>query len=48
MLDAGSDLENSIFNALHGYYRAGFSALRGSLELSRRGSSCNPALGAAS
>jgi hypothetical protein len=33
MLDAGSDLENSIFNALHGYYRAGFSALRSALEL---------------
>lgn len=33
MLDAGSDLDNSIFNALHGYYRAGFSALRSALEL---------------
>lgn len=33
MLDAASDLENSIFNALHGYYRAGFSALRSALEL---------------
>ena len=33
MLDAGSDLENSIFNALHGCYRAGFSALRSALEL---------------
>jgi len=33
MLDAGSDLENSIFNALRGYYRAGFSALRSVLEL---------------
>ena len=28
----GSDLENSIFNALHGYYRAGFWALRSALE----------------
>ncbi len=33
MLDAGDDLQNSIFNALHGYYRAGFSALRGVVEL---------------
>jgi hypothetical protein len=33
MLDARSDLENSIFNALHGYYRAAFSALRSALEL---------------
>ena len=33
MVDAGSDLENSIFNSLHGYYRAGFSALRSALEL---------------
>src|ERR1019366_5262740 len=33
MLDAGNDLQNSIFNAVHGYYRAGFSALRGAVEL---------------
>lgn len=33
MLDAGDDLQNSIFNALHGYYRAGFSALRGVVDL---------------
>lgn len=33
MLDAGDDLENSAFNALHGYYRAGFSALRSVLEV---------------
>jgi hypothetical protein len=33
MLDAGNDLDNSIFNTLHGYYRAGFSALRSVLEL---------------
>jgi hypothetical protein len=33
MLDAGDDLQNSMFNALHGYYRAGFSALRSVIEL---------------
>jgi hypothetical protein len=33
MLDAGDDLQTSIFDALHGYYRAGFSALRNVLEL---------------
>ena len=33
MLDANDDLQNSFFNALHGYYRAGFAALRNVLEL---------------
>jgi hypothetical protein len=33
MLDAFDDLQSSIFNALHGYYRAGFSALRNVLEV---------------
>ena len=33
MLDAGDDLQNSVFNALHGYYRAAFSSLRGVTEL---------------
>ena len=33
MLDAGDDLQNSVFNALHGYYRAGFLALRSVVEL---------------
>lgn len=33
MLDAADDLQTSIFAALHGYYRAAFSALRNVLEL---------------
>jgi hypothetical protein len=33
MLDANDDLQASMFDALHGYYRAGFSALRNALEL---------------
>ena len=33
MLDAGDDLQNSFFNALHGYYRAAFSSLRGVIEV---------------
>jgi hypothetical protein len=33
MLNAGDDLQNSIFNGMHGYYRAGFSALRSVVEL---------------
>lgn len=33
MLDASDDLQNSTFNALHGYYRAGFSALRSVVEI---------------
>jgi hypothetical protein len=33
MLDTGADLQSSMFNALHGYYRAGFSALRSIVEL---------------
>lgn len=33
MLDAGDDLQASIFDALHGYYRTSFSALRNVLEL---------------
>jgi hypothetical protein len=33
MLDAAADLQSSMFSALHGYYRAGFSALRSIVEL---------------
>ncbi len=33
MLDANDDLQASMFDALHGYYRTGFSALRNVLEL---------------
>lgn len=33
MLDADDDLQTSLFSALHGYYRAGFSGLRNVLEL---------------
>jgi len=33
MLDANDDLQASTFDALHGYYRTGFSALRNVLEL---------------
>jgi hypothetical protein len=33
MLDACDDLQASIFDAIHGYYRTGFSALRNVLEL---------------
>ena len=33
MLDAGNDLQASIFNAVHGYYRCAFSCLRNVLEL---------------
>jgi hypothetical protein len=33
MLDACDDLQSSTFCALHGYYRAGFSALRNVLEV---------------
>jgi hypothetical protein len=33
MLDAADDLKTSVFSALHGYYREGFSALRNVLEL---------------
>lgn len=32
MLDAGDDLQSSMFNALHGYYRAAFAGLRNVLE----------------
>lgn len=39
MLDAADDLQTSIFNALHGHYRAGFSALRNVLELMAIGTS---------
>jgi hypothetical protein len=39
MLDSADDLQASIFNALHGYYRAGFSALRNVLELTAVGTS---------
>jgi hypothetical protein len=33
MLDASDELESALFNAMHGYYRTGFSALRNVLEL---------------
>jgi hypothetical protein len=33
MLDVADDLQTSLFSALHGYYRSGFSALRNALEL---------------
>jgi hypothetical protein len=33
MLDAGDDLQNSVFNALHGYYRSAFSSLRSVIEV---------------
>lgn len=33
MLDAADDLQTSLYSALHGYYRAGFSSLRNVLEL---------------
>lgn len=33
MIDAADDLQSSIFCALHGYYRAGFSGLRSVLEV---------------
>jgi hypothetical protein len=33
MLDAHDDLQASIFDALHGYYRTAFSALRNAVEL---------------
>jgi hypothetical protein len=39
MLDAADDLQASIFNALHGYYRARFSTLRNVLELMAIGTS---------
>jgi hypothetical protein len=39
MLDAGADLQSSMFSALHGYYRAGFSALRSIVELMAVGAS---------
>jgi hypothetical protein len=37
MLDAADDLQSSIFSALHGYYRTGFSALRNVLEVTTIG-----------
>jgi hypothetical protein len=33
MLDAHDDLQTSLFNSLHGYYRAAFSSLRNVIEL---------------
>jgi hypothetical protein len=37
MLDANDDLQASIFDALHGYYRTAFSALRNVLEVTTIG-----------